>query len=444
MPARSFRVAAPLLRAGALARAGGADAALRIALGLLLATSVVLPAGAPASPSAQEPLAATLREEVLMLPKPGPQGAEPVELETTLFRPPGDGPFPLVLINHGKATGDPHLQGRTRLLYPVRELLARGYAVATPMRQGFARSGGHYVGKGCNVERNGQLQADDVQAALQALSHRPDLDTRRVVVMGQSHGGLTTLALGARRLPNVVGLVNFAGGLKQGTCPGWETGLARAAGHYGAATQVPSLWFYGTNDSYFAPFVWHGMFDAYTAAGAQARLVDVGAFADDSHTLFGSSAGVPVWLPEMDRFFRQLGLPFDVKYRVVLADHDHPVPPPSDFAPLDDATRLPFVGAGGRRAYAQFLASAPPKAFAIGPNGAWVWSGGVPDAMAQALSRCAAASPRGACGLYAVDDQVVWTGTTDTATATATTPPTITTASTTASQTSLPSLHDHP
>ena len=44
-------------------------------------------------------------EQVVMVPKVG--GESTVDLETTIFRPAGDGPFPLVVINHGKSPGKP-------------------------------------------------------------------------------------------------------------------------------------------------------------------------------------------------------------------------------------------------------------------------------------------------------------------------------------------------
>ena len=47
------------------------------------------------------------------------------------------------------------------------------------------------------------------------------------------------------------------------------------------------------------------------------------------------------------------------------------------------------LGAGGREAYAKFLAADTPKAFAIGPNGAWTWRASMADAMQAALERCA-------------------------------------------------------
>lgn len=350
-------------------------------------------------------LAANLREEIVMVPKPG---LFTQQLETTYFRPAGNGPFPWVIINHGKAVGDPRFQPRARYLSAARELVQRGYAVVVPMRQGFSKSTGVYIAGGCNVTRNGQAQAEDVKATLQHFAARPELDPQRVLIFGQSHGGLTTLAAGTLQLPGVRGLVNFAGGLKLDNCPGWERELAQAFGRYGQATPLPALFFYGDNDSYWSPPVWQAMVQGYNAAGGQARVVAFGNFGHDAHDLFGSRAGVPIWLPEVERFVRELGLPFDKLSDIALPEHQTPLPPATDFAPLADAAALPFVNASGREGYAKYLAAETPKAFAIGPNGAWTWRANMANAMPAALERCAEHGRGMACKLYAVDDRVVW------------------------------------
>jgi dienelactone hydrolase len=355
--------------------------------------------------SAAETLAASLREEVIYIDKPGHGG---VKLETTLFRPPGDGPFPLVIINHGKAPGDPRYQPRQRYLLQAREFVSRGYAVATPMRQGFADSVGPYFGDSCDIEGNGKAQAVDVLVTLSALSKRPDIDISRTVVMGQSHGGLTTMAVGALKLKEVVGLVNFAGGLRVEKCLGWRVELAHAMRDYGADTRVPSLWFYGDNDEFFSVDTWQEMFTGYTAAGGPARMVAFGKFRDNSHAMFASGAGIQIWLPEVRTFFQQLGLPFDVKYRIVLAEHETPVPAPSGFAAIDDVARIPAISDKGRASWSTYLDEPPPKAFAISPHGSWAWRGGDPAAMRVALEHCSKGFAKEPCQLYAVDDNVVW------------------------------------
>ena len=255
----------------------------------------------------------TLDEQVITIPQPG--AIFDINLEATLFKPPGDGPFPLAIINHGKANGDPKLQARYRPYSAARYFLQRGYVMLVPMRQGFSKSDGLYVGAGCNIESNGRTQARDVLSALKFISRQPYVDSSRVIVLGQSHGGWTTLAFGASAPPEGVrGLVNFAGGLRQESCAGWQGSLARAAGSLGADTKLPSLWFYGDNDSYFPPLVWRGMHKAYTEAGADARLVAFGEFSGDAHSMFGSRIGEAIWQPELDKFLQQIGLPADVKF----------------------------------------------------------------------------------------------------------------------------------
>lgn len=255
---------------------------------------------------ASEP-AAGISETVVDVPKSA--GIFTIKLETTVYKPDGDGPFPLIVLNHGKARGKAAFQSRARYSEQAAALVARGYVVAIPMRQGFARSGGAYIGSGCNIEANGIMQAEDVVAALDYLTQQPYVDRTRIVVMGQSHGGLTTLAFGTLAYPGVRGLVNFAGGLRNDTCVDWEGNLLRAFETYGRQSRYPSLWFYGDNDSYWPNPMPEQMFAAYTHAGGKAQLVDFGSFKSDSHGMFASHAGLAIWLPKVDAFLRQLGLP---------------------------------------------------------------------------------------------------------------------------------------
>lgn len=259
---------------------------------------------------ASEPATSALTETVVEVPKSA--GIFTIKLETTVYKPAGDGPFPLIVLNHGKSRGNAAFQSRARYHEQAAALVARGYVVAIPMRQGFSKSGGAYIGSGCNVESNGLVQAEDVVAALDYMTAQPYVDRNRIVVMGQSHGGLTTLAFGTLSYPGVRGLVNFAGGLRNDTCVAWENNLVRAFETYGRQSRYPSLWFYGDNDSYWPKPMPEKMFAAYTSAGnpnARARLVDYGNFKSDSHGMFASHAGLAIWLPQVDAFLRELGLP---------------------------------------------------------------------------------------------------------------------------------------
>ena len=199
---------------------------------------------------AQQLLQATLDEKVVM--GPARSGNTMIEMETTIFKPPGNGPFPLIIVNHGKEPGDPHRQKRDRFLVVSSEFVKRGYAVVVPMRKGFSKSTGTYVENGCNMTDNGQLQANDLEGALEYFSQQPWVDKNRILVAGQSYGGLATIAFGTRNFPGVRGLINFSGGLRAdgGTCP-WQAELVTAFATYGANSTLPSRWFYGQNDIYF-------------------------------------------------------------------------------------------------------------------------------------------------------------------------------------------------
>jgi dienelactone hydrolase len=195
-------------------------------------------------------VAANLNEQIISIPA---DASGSVMLEATLFKPNGPGPFPLVVFNHGKNTGDLHQQPRSRPLAFAREFVRRGYAVIAPNRQGFAGSGGTYRQEGCNVGKNGLAQAADVDATVRYMSHQPYVDASRIVVAGTSHGGLVSVAYGTEAAPGVRGIINFSGGLRQDLCDGWQRNLVDAFGQYGAHTSVRSLWLYGDNDSVWTP-----------------------------------------------------------------------------------------------------------------------------------------------------------------------------------------------
>ena len=348
----------------------------------------------------------SLNETVLMLPT---RGNPTVHLETTIYKPEGNGPFPVVLINHGKAFGDPRLQTRYRPAVAARYFLQRGYAVVAPMRQGFSNSEGKYIGSRCNAQSNGELQAEDVKSALDYVVAQAWANPNQLLVLGQSVGGWVTLAFGKTNYPGVKGLVNFAGGLRNERCAGWERALAVAAAHYAEGTSAPSLWFYGDNDSYFSKPTYQAMFDDYVAAGGNARLIAFGAFGTDAHSMFAASAGAKIWQPEVTAFLRAIGMPSAQLpiYAKLGLPNLMKTPPKTNFAPLEDETKVPHLNDIGRLGYKAYLTKKPPRAFAVAPTGVWGMAQGGEDPLKQALDNCNYFAI-GQCRLYAVDDFVVW------------------------------------
>lgn len=74
-------------------------------------------------------------------------------------------------------------------------------------------------------------------------------------------------------------------------------------------------------------------------------------------------------------------------------------------------TPVPFLGANGQAAFARYVLSPEPKAFALSASGVALWRGGASDgeARAAALEACGKVAPLG-CSLFAENGQVVWRG----------------------------------
>ncbi|HEX2825190.1 MAG TPA: CocE/NonD family hydrolase [Burkholderiales bacterium] len=361
------------------------------------AVLLVLFACAAAGGRAQErPLNSALNESVVMI-----RHGFGVELETTIFKPDGAGPFPLAVINHGKSLGNPRFQARSRFIVAARELVRRGYVVAIPMRAGFSNSSGLYIEGGCNIAGNARHQATYVRTALDYMTKQPYVDRTRIVVMGQSHGGLTSMAFATEPYEGVRGVFNFAGGLRLtgSNCFDWQDNLVRAFRELGSSARFPTIWFYGDNDSYFEIDLVKRMHAAYTAAGGKAQLVAYGPFKTDAHSLFGDRDGLPLWLPEAERFLQAVGMPTAVLPRTAPED--------PALAALSDVSRIPHVNESCVKGYALFLDYDYPRAYAISPDGRCGYAYGGEDPKKRAVNNCQRRS-REPCRLYAVDDSIVW------------------------------------
>ena len=347
------------------------------------------------------PLDYRLNEHIVQIPS-GPKHMS--MLETTVFKPNGPGPFPLLIINHGKDLGRPSDQPRDRFIHMATAFVKRGYAVIVPMREGFAASTGRYRDHGCDMTRNGYTQAENIRDAVAYARAQSWVDPERIIVAGQSYGGLATIALGTEALPGVRGLINFAGGLADTNqrC-NWKGELVEAFGEYGRKNKLPTLWMYGVNDSLFDPELVGRMHDAFIGAGGRARLIQYGAFKKDAHGMVASRDGEKVWLPETTRFLKQLGMPTEE----VIAVTPRPALQATGFATLDDIEAIPYLTRHGRAAYEAYLTKQQPRAFAISASGAWSWAEEGEDPESRALASCRQSSNT-PCRLYAVDNAVVW------------------------------------
>ncbi len=331
------------------------------------------------------------------------------DIPVTILRPGGDGPFPLVIMNHGRSNNRAQ-QGRQRYEALSRYLVGKGFVVLLPTRVGYADTYGDF-----DPEASGpcdsrtlapvaEAASDQVLATLAFARGLPFVDASRWLVMGQSVGGFAAVATVARRPPGLAGGINFAGGV--GGNPAASPGMpckpqqvsqlwADTAKSRDSGVQLPMLWLYWQNDQYWGadnPKRWH---EAWVAAGGNAEFHSLPAVGSDGHA--GSMIDMDHWVPLAEAFLARLG--FDTPGLVTR-------PAATNFARVDETDKLPTPASALRDSlYRRFLAAKPPRAFAIGPQGASGWSRG-DWALGRALGFC---QRRGEpCALYAVDDDVVW------------------------------------
>ena len=349
--------------------------------------------------AAMQPAAAQdyVREDLrIPMPAAGPHG-----LEALLVRPATGGPWPLALLSHGTPT-DPAERPKMSpyLLYrQAVEFARRGFAALVVLRRGYGDSGGSYAESTCCnpglFPSSFQATSADLHAAIAAMKGRSDVTTQGMIAVGTSAGGLASVALAADSTPGLAAVINFAGG-RRWRKPGGEdiqptdseTALVAAYKLLGARARLPMLWIYAANDSYFGPGLVRRMHEAFTAAGGQARLINLPAFGDDGHYLF--SRGIATWTPIVDEFLRSQNL----GRRALL--------PPPRLAALPPP---PQLGEKGRAGFVDYLAAGPHKAFAVSPRGAWSSRSGqrtAADAQATALEACGKYAAD--CTVYAIDD----------------------------------------
>lgn len=180
------------------------------------------------------------------------------DLAGFLHLPPGAGPHPCMVINHGSGIH----QGTTELCRPGVMALLAGWGIASflPHRRGYGNSPGRpwreevsadYGTEAYDAQLAKRLQdeAGDVIAALDFVQGHKAIDAGHVGVMGSSFGGTVTL-LAAARAPRFRCAVEFAGAAMN-----WERapGLRRVMLDAAAALSQPVFFIQAANDYSTAP-----------------------------------------------------------------------------------------------------------------------------------------------------------------------------------------------
>jgi dienelactone hydrolase len=287
-----------------------------IALFTLLAAWLIalcLPAAAAGAGPAGAELGDMRRQEWLI-----PSPVKGVLMRAILFRPAGDGPFPLAIVSHGSSE-DARERRRQRLAefpYLSRWLVARGYAVLLPQRPGHGDTGGKYIeGQGwcggpdyIGAARGTALS---IATAYQYMLEQDFIADGGAIVVGNSAGGWGGLAYSGSAPAGVVGIVNFAGGRggrdqnrANNNCA--PDRLVEAAGVLGASSRVPTLWLYAENDTFFGPELSRRMAEAFAAAGGRAEYHLLPPVRGDGHALMSTEGDEASWAPVLAKFLGRL------------------------------------------------------------------------------------------------------------------------------------------
>jgi pimeloyl-ACP methyl ester carboxylesterase len=206
-----------------------------------------------------------------------------VHLEMRIYKPSTEAKAPTLVFNHG-STGsgrDPSLFTKAVDFPQLAQFFVhRGWAVVMPARRGRAGSEGEYD-EGFASDRSRGYTCDpslaipgadralrDIEAAMGAILTMPFVDRNRVVIGGQSRGGILSVAYAGQHPEQVKGVINFVGGWLGYGCQTVST-VNQELFKRGARYPGDMLWLYGDWDQFYPLFHSRENFAAFQAAGGK-------------------------------------------------------------------------------------------------------------------------------------------------------------------------------
>ncbi|GJJ01498.1 hypothetical protein RugamoR64_20360 [Duganella rhizosphaerae] len=232
------------------------------------------------------------------------------ELGGELFKPEGDGPFPVVLYNHGSAPGMLNSQA-SNIIGPL--FASKGWVFFMPYRrgQGLSSNAGAYIIDEIKAARQrggvkeasvtmtrllGTEQLADQLSAFAWLKTQTFVQPNRIAVAGNSFGGVETV-LGAARLPYCAAVVASGGAESWDESPELQQTMKTAA----RLADSPMLFFQAANDFNLAPS--EVLSSERKKAGKQGDVKTYPAFgksAADGHSF--AYRGSAIWFPDVFDF----------------------------------------------------------------------------------------------------------------------------------------------
>jgi dienelactone hydrolase len=245
---------------------------------------------------------------------------ENVRLEMRIYTPATGGRLPTLIFNHGSTGRGIEPDRFTRPIdFPALAAFFRdrGWAVVMPARRGRGGSDGVYdegfaehraAGYTCDPTRalaGADRALRDIEAAMRAILSMPFVDRERVVIGGQSRGGILSVAYAGLHPEQVEGVLNFVGGWSGASC---RTTVNESLFIRGARYPAETLWLYADGDPFYSLSHSEANFAAFRAAGGRGTLSELEAPPNPfgGHGLF---AYPDVWAATVDAYLKRRGLP---------------------------------------------------------------------------------------------------------------------------------------
>ncbi len=231
-----------------------------------------------------------------------------------IYKPPGEGPFPAIIWNHGserRPTAHPEL---------AKFYTSHGFVVFLPVRHGHGNSPGEYIQDALEnyrgqvhdlklVQRKAvelqELYNRDVVAALTWLKAQPFVDPNRIAVSGVSYGGIQTL-LAAEHDAGVRAFIPFAPGAMSWANPELRQREIKAV----ERAQAPLFLLQAKNDYNIGPSEVLGPLIRNRGGINQARLYPpFGTTHPEGHGGFACwEAGIAIWGADVLSFLNAAGM----------------------------------------------------------------------------------------------------------------------------------------
>ncbi len=241
------------------------------------------------------------------------------DIVVTVLRDDSRAKSPYLILNHGRAGQESERRAMGRAVYRKQSewFVAQGFTVFVPTRIGYGATGGDDAeNTGSCTTKNYPLGTEAAVEQIKAVARYAQTATyitpNRGVIVGQSVGGMATIAASARSVPGARAGINVSGGaggdpIRTPETPCRADLLADTFAQYGRTSRIPTLWLYSPNDRYWGPDLPKAWFARFKANGGNGQFVALPPFHDDGHRSF--TGNIEAWTIPVAQFLKQNGFP---------------------------------------------------------------------------------------------------------------------------------------